>query len=416
MFKKRLLVVAVAVAVIFTIITSPLSSKRELYADDEITWSYDVENFVRGLYWGCLGREADWDGLTYWCRRLATGEITGKQAAYGFFYSREFLLSLPTMTEQEVINRYYNVFLGRWAEPEGLDYWTLMLQSGGGPDELFAGFADSQEFLGRCEAAGVNAGPHINVPNVTSYWGPYSTGFNLMRLRRGYPIDEVAVIGSIQDQCNYWTWLEYTDSPDALHYYFGGKALKPGGGIDCSGFVTAIYRRAFGTQSIEYGDMYDGNIYLSSHNYMGYWGAGFDRSAPTNEGVYYTNGDPGRPIYVDRYGMASAYAMNTYQWHYYLDYLGMTGNSYLTWRVSDYTQEQLEQMLNLRGFKPGDIVIWYTSAVDGPHSEHIGIYAGNGYVWHCTSMITDGAQYTPISFMGSYEDTTIQYCRIYHMT
>ena len=401
-----------------SVVSAPVSSDRGagVYADAEPGWSYDVENFVRALYWGCLEREADEAGLRYWCGRLASGEITGKQAAYGFFYSQEFLTSLPMMTEDQVINRYYNVFLGRWADSDGLNYWTQMLHSGGGPDELFAGFADSLEFQGRCDAAGIEAGSHISVPNVTSYWGPYSTGFNLMRLRFGQPIDDEAVIGSIISQCNYWTSLEYSDSPDALHYLLGGKNLIPGYGIDCSGFVTAIYKRAFGTQTFNDGEVYSPDIYTSSLVSRGSWAAGTDRCPPMVEGVYSVAGDFGRPVYTDRYGISTAYAMNTYQWHYYLDAIGFSGNSYLTWRVSDYTQEQIQTVLDTRGFKPGDIVMWYTSAVDAVHSVHIGIYAGNGQVWHCTSMLDDGVQLTPISFMGSYEGTSIQYCRIYHMS
>lgn len=73
-------------------------------------------------------------------------------------------------------------------------------------------------------------------------------------------------------------------------------------------------------------------------------------------------------------------------------------------------------MLDVRGFKTGDIILWYTTSVDAPHSEHIGIYAGDGMFWHCTSMLESGACYTPVSFMGNYEDTVIQYCRIYHMS
>ena len=407
MLRKKLLSLLLTAAVLFSMGSS-------VFAEGE--WNYDVEYFIRGLYQGCLGREADEDGLSYWYGRITSGEITGKQAAYGFFYSQEFLTSLPMMTEDQVINRYYNVFLGRWADPDGLNYWTQMLHSGGGPDELFAGFADSIEFQGRCDAAGIQAGPHINVPNVTSYWGPYSTGFNLMRLRFGQSIDDAAVINSIIDQCNYWTSLEYSGSPDALHYLLGGKNLIPGYGIDCSGFVTAIYKRALGTQNFTNGEVYNSAIYTSSMVQRGSWAAGPDRCPPLVEGVYSTIGDFGRPIYTDRYGISTAYAMNTYQWHHYLNAIGCTGNSYLTWRVSDYTQEQLETVLNARGFKPGDIVMWYTSAVDAVHSEHIGIYAGNGQVWHCTSMISDGVQITPISFMGSYEGTSIQYCRIYHMT
>lgn len=416
MLRKKILSALIAITIMFAPAAYLQRTGLTVFADDEQVWNFGVESFIRDLYAGCLYRDADEAGLSYWYGKITSGEVTGKQAAYGFFYSQEFLRSLPLMTEEEVINRFYNVFLGRNADADGLLYWTQMLKSGGGPDELFAGFADSQEFLSRCEMCGVNAGPHINVPDLPSYWAEYSTAFNLMRLVRGYPIDDAAVLGSIADQCNYWAGLESSGSPDALRYVLGGKTLQPGGGIDCSGFVTAVYKRAFGTQSLTYAGVYDPDLYLSSHNYMGSWRAGVDQPAPVNEGVYSTIGDNGRPVYVDRYGMASGFAMNTFQWHYYLQYLGMRGNSYLTWRVSDYTQEQVEQMLDVRGFKPGDIIIWYTTAVDAPHSEHIGIYAGGGMFWHCTSMLENGVCHTPVSYIGSYEDTVIQYCRIYHMS
>lgn len=396
----------VAVSVLF-------SMSASVFADGE--WNYAVEVFIRGLYQGCLEREADEAGLSYWYGKITSGEVTGKQAAYGFFYSQEFLRSLPMMTEDQVITRYYNVFLGRYPDQGGLDYWTEMLHSGGGPDELFAGFADSQEFLARCWGAGIDAGSHLDVPNVTSYWGPYSTAFNLLRLR-GCTIDDAAVIGSIVDQCNYWTGLEYSGSPDSLHYQLGGKNLIPGYGIDCSGFVTAIYKRALGTQTFTSGEAYSASIYTSSQVNRGSWAAGTDRCPPMTEGVYSTIGDFGRPVYTDRYGISTAYAMNTFQWHLYLNAIGMTGNSFLTWHVGDYDQEQITAVLDSRGFKPGDIVLWYSSVVDAPHSEHIGIYAGNGQVWHCTSMLSDGAQLSPITYMGSYADSVIQYCRIYHMT
>ena len=406
-----------ALCFVLTVFITPLSVKPgTVLADGEGTWDYRVEQFVRGLYVGCLGREAEAEGLQYWCSRIASGEVTGKQAAQGFFFSQEFLRRLPIMTGEEVINRFYNIFLGRNADADGLNHWLEILTAGGSTDELFEGFADSQEFLARCNDAGINAGPHISVPDVISYWGPYSTGFNLMRLRYGQPIDDAAVIQSIMIQCDGWASLEYSGSTEAIHYLFGGKTMKPGGGMDCSGFVTAVYKRAFGTQTMSYASVYDPSIYTSSQQFMGNWIAGENRCPPLTEGVYYTNGDSSRPIYTDRYGISSGYAMNTFQWHYYLDALGFSGNSYLTWNVHDFTQEQVETMLNNRGYKPGDIIIWYTSVVDAPHSVHMAIYAGNGWMWHCSSSGSNGVQTAPVSAIGRSASSSIHYCRIYHMS
>lgn len=375
-----------------------------------------IRNFVISLYDGCLGRYPDEEGLSYWTNRIASGEVTGKKAAEGFFYSREFLISLPMMTIEEVITRYYRVFLGRYPDEAGMDYWRNVLLSGGSADELFAGFADSQEFSNICESNGVPAGSHINVRNVQPYWAPYSVGLNLIEESRRVGVDNAMVIDSIINQCNYWISLEESNSPDAPHFCLGGKSLDLGSGIDCSGFVTAIYKRALGTQSMTNGSVYNSALFNSSKVNRGYWGAGIDRPGPTVEGVYYVNGRSNQPIFTDCYGISTSYAMNTYQWQFYLDRLNFSPNSSLTWRIGDYDHDQAASMLDLRGFHPGDIVMWYTSSADAVHCEHMGIYAGNGNVWHCTSYLTDGIQLSSITYMGSYEGTTLQYCRIYHMS
>ena len=67
-----------------------------VFADGE--WNYAVEVFIRGLYQGCLEREADEAGLSYWYGKITSGEVTGKQAAYGFFYSQDFNAGLSSIT------------------------------------------------------------------------------------------------------------------------------------------------------------------------------------------------------------------------------------------------------------------------------------------------------------------------------
>ena len=143
MFKKKLLSVILLAAVLCSVCLSPFINTRfsetsgNVYADGG--WSFGVEQFVRGLYQGCLEREPEWDGLSYWCTGLASGQVTGKEAARGFFFSSEFRRIIPMLTEEEMINKFYNIFLGRNADPTGLSHWTEILRSGGSTDELFAG-------------------------------------------------------------------------------------------------------------------------------------------------------------------------------------------------------------------------------------------------------------------------------------
>ena len=126
-----------------------------------------IEAFVNSLYSDCLGRSADPTGFNDWCNKLATGQITGKQAAYGFFFSPEFQAKANAWSDTELINAYYKVFLNRSADPTGASYWAQ--QIAGTTNDisiLFTGFADSTEFANKCASYGITVGPHVNVPTT----------------------------------------------------------------------------------------------------------------------------------------------------------------------------------------------------------------------------------------------------------
>lgn len=130
-----------------------------------------ISSFVNRLYSGVLSREADPDGYSYWCNRLATMVDTGSEAAYGFIFSTEFQNRFASMTNEERVNTFYNVFLGRGADPEGFAHWNTLLQSGGTLTDLFNGFVDSQEFASIC----ANAGIMVRRTYVTPIQSPVQT-------------------------------------------------------------------------------------------------------------------------------------------------------------------------------------------------------------------------------------------------
>ena len=151
----KLLAVLIIAANLFSLYIRP-----EVRADGD-----GITRFVYSLYSECLGREPDAEGLNDWCTKLATGQITGKQAAYGFFYSPEFLNITMNSYVDETIDRFYRVFLDRPADFEGFYYWyDQVCQDGGSISTLFNGFADSEEFRNKCLSFGVNPGDHISVP------------------------------------------------------------------------------------------------------------------------------------------------------------------------------------------------------------------------------------------------------------
>ena len=139
-------------------------SGRQVYADG---FNPGIEAFVNSLYSDCLGRSADPTGFNDWCNKLATGQITGKQAAYGFFFSPEFQAKANVWSDTELINAYYKVFLNRGSDPSGASYWAQ--QIAGTTNDisiLFTGFADSVEFANKCASYGITVGPHVNVPTT----------------------------------------------------------------------------------------------------------------------------------------------------------------------------------------------------------------------------------------------------------
>ena len=128
-------------------------------------YNQGIVNFVTSLYSDCLGRTPDPAGLNDWCSKLATGQISGKQCAYGFFFSPEFQANANSMTDDAFIEAYYRVFLNRSSDPGGRSYWAGQIANTTNDISiLFTGFADSTEFANKCASYGITVGSHINVP------------------------------------------------------------------------------------------------------------------------------------------------------------------------------------------------------------------------------------------------------------
>ena len=130
-------------------------------------YNQGIVTFVTSLYADCLGRNPDPVGLNDWCAKLASGQITGKQCAYGFFFSPEFQAKANNMSDDAFIEAYYRVFLDRTSDPNGKAYWAgKIANTTNDISILFTGFADSVEFANKCASYGITAGPHINVPTT----------------------------------------------------------------------------------------------------------------------------------------------------------------------------------------------------------------------------------------------------------
>lgn len=168
---------------------------RSVNAD---SYNPDIVTFVTSLYSDCLGREPDSTGLNAWCTQLTNHTVTGKQCAYGFFFSQEFQSKANSLSDTELITAYYRVFLNRTPDPGGASYWATQISNTTNDISiLFTGFADSTEFSQKCASYGIDVGDHIQVPittRSTSTAAPVaSTSANTSTLTRA---EEIASIGN----------------------------------------------------------------------------------------------------------------------------------------------------------------------------------------------------------------------------
>ena len=112
--------------------------------------------FVRRMYTTCLGRKYDPNGLRDWVYKLATGQRTGAQVAYGFFLSSEFTgFNLPN---DEYVRRLYRTFFDREPDDAGFNDWMGRLSAGKSRKEILDGFIYSNEFRELCSDFGIIRG------------------------------------------------------------------------------------------------------------------------------------------------------------------------------------------------------------------------------------------------------------------
>lgn len=114
--------------------------QAQFYGSAEYCYGRSATTLVGCYYAGLLGRSADPDGLTYWSGLLDKG-MPSSTVASAIGHSTEGL----TVT----ISSAYWRFLGRQADPGGQSFWVDQLQSGVSQENVFLAFTTSTEFLNK---------------------------------------------------------------------------------------------------------------------------------------------------------------------------------------------------------------------------------------------------------------------------
>ena len=124
------------------------------YASDEVVdQNTRVTYFVSRMYRCCLGREADFGGLTNWVSGLSAGKLTGADLAEGFFFSPE--MNQKNLDSRDFVTNAYIALLDREPDEGGLAAWTAALDKGKDRTEVVSGFVRSQEFAALCAEYGI---------------------------------------------------------------------------------------------------------------------------------------------------------------------------------------------------------------------------------------------------------------------
>lgn len=103
-----------------------------------------VEEYVDRLYRKVLDREPDAEGRAHHVSALMDRRITPAQTGYGFYFSAEELKKREV--NEEFVKELYRGLLGREADASGLEYWLKGSYKDMSRVDLFNAFAASAEF------------------------------------------------------------------------------------------------------------------------------------------------------------------------------------------------------------------------------------------------------------------------------
>lgn len=199
-----------------------------------------VEGFVARCYQIALGREPDDEGIKGWSEQLRSGEACGVSVAFGFVYSPEF--QTAGFDNATYVEKMYNMLLGRASDEEGKAYWVDALNNGADREEIFSGFANSQEFYNLCDSYGIFAGYYINAVGMER--NASINGF----VNRLYTI----CLGRHGDMAGQAGWVSQlasgaTDGCTAAHgFIFSDEYMSKNATID--EYVTMLYNTFLGRE------------------------------------------------------------------------------------------------------------------------------------------------------------------------
>ena len=119
-----------------------------------------IDDFVERCYTVTLDRPSEPEGFADWKDQLLNGKAVGVYVAYGFLFSPEY--TAKDKSPEDYVTDLYMLFMGREPDEDGFNDWVGQLETGKSRVDVFAGFANSQEFYNICDEYGITAGRWVN--------------------------------------------------------------------------------------------------------------------------------------------------------------------------------------------------------------------------------------------------------------
>lgn len=126
----------------------------ELYIDT----TENIPGFVASLYQSVLNRTPNRSEVSYWVSRVDGEEMTGVELTRHFVNSQEF--QNRGYTNEEYVDKLYEVYLGRPSEASGKAYWVSLLKAGTSRLRLAEMIGNCPEFELVCARYGMAQGSH----------------------------------------------------------------------------------------------------------------------------------------------------------------------------------------------------------------------------------------------------------------
>jgi len=129
-----------------------------------------VEQFVTRLYVRILGRQPDKGGFQHWKGLIMSGNMTGAQVAYHFFFCNEFLKK--NVTNEQYVDILYRALLNREPDRSGRKHWLDHLNAWVSREDIFTYFANSPEYSRLCTNHGIPHGSFANTSGTQTFYQP----------------------------------------------------------------------------------------------------------------------------------------------------------------------------------------------------------------------------------------------------